>query len=161
MLTIVLLLLAAVAVVLFARLSFIGFRKRQNSVAQQMGLASSICEAAARDAFDVELDHSLDSLAKLDELIEQGFTGVLEVTDDTVYVLAAYYGQVLVHACGAEWQSANGQDAKPTLKIGSTLESISPFEMIERKLHAPQDTNLAAEARELMTKIESVNGNAN
>lgn len=161
MLTIVLLLLAAVAVVLFARLSFIGFRKRQNSVAEQMDLASRICEAAARDAFDVELDHSLDSLAKLDELIEQGFAGVLEVTDDTVYVLAAYFGQVLVHACGAEWQPASVQNSKPTLRIQSSQESVSPFEIIERKLRTPQDTKLAAEARELMTKIEPLHGNAN
>ncbi len=161
MLTIVLLLLATVAAVLLARLFFSGFRKRQLSVAEQMGLASRICIAAAADAFDVELDHSLDSLAKLDELIEQGFAGVLEVTDDTVYVLAAYFGQVLVHTCGAEWQAANGQDAKPTLKIGSILESISPFGMIERKLLAPQDTNLAAEVRELMMRTESAHVNAN
>src|ERR1035437_8953806 len=96
MLTIVLLLLAGLAVIAVGRLVIVAFRKRRDTTGDQMELASRICEAAARDAFAIELDHSLESLTTLDELIERGFASARELPDDTLLVLGAYLGQVLV-----------------------------------------------------------------
>ena len=153
MLTIVLLLLAGLAVIAVGRLVIIAFRKRRDTTGEQMELASRICEAAARDAFDIELDYSLESLAKLDELIEGGFASVPEVHEDTRLVLGAYLGQVLVHCCGAKWRAADQEHARATLVFPPSIQSISPFEMVERKLCAPLETSISAEAREFTVRV--------
>src|SRR5580658_160014 len=68
---------------LFAALALLPLALRSNGIARErrrhtrdeerMATGALICEAAARDAFGVELDHSVESIAMLDALISQGW----------------------------------------------------------------------------------------
>ncbi len=114
-----------------------------------MAVGSQICEAAARDAFHVELDHSRSSIAALDALMEDGWGNGnvgsddrLEEANDLTFVLAAYLGEVFVRDGTASWQSEKGASV---LYFRNLKRVAWPFELIEQKLREPREISLVKE----------------
>ncbi|MDP4199313.1 MAG: hypothetical protein Q8922_10615 [Bacteroidota bacterium] len=157
--TILLLLIAGFAFVAVVIFSSTAFGRRGTPTADRMDLAARICEASARDAFSIELDYSIESLPLLDNLIERGFASGSGATDDTKLVLAAYVGQVFVRAGKAIWQEAR-DDSNPRLLMRDNQEVVSPFEIINQKLQAPESINVAATVRGLISTMESSKNDA-
>ncbi len=126
-------------------------RREESALAERMALGASICIAAAREAFGVELDRSLDSLAAMDSLIADGWApssptnsaqgSELDSTGVT-FVLAAYLGTAFALHRAAEWRIENG---KPALYFRTVNESEYPLELIELKLREPVHVNLSKE----------------
>src|SRR5947209_3233335 len=101
MLLLALLLAAALIIAWSTRAWSSGFGRRADTMTERMSLAAKICEASARSAFNVELDHSLESLSVLDQTISNDFAAA--ISDDSVYVLGAYLGDVILRELGGRW----------------------------------------------------------
>jgi hypothetical protein len=123
--------------------------RQQTELDDRMALGSSICIAAARDAFGVELDRSLGSIPALDALISQGWNEAsLEETEsdgkpsDLTFVFASYLGTTVSKHTGARWRIENG---KTVLFFQEQNVSAFPFDLIERKLRDPERVHLGEE----------------
>ncbi len=123
-------------------------RRKQAKLDDRMETGADICRAAAREAFGVELDRSLASIAVLDDLIERGWrnrdpeTDAPKTNDDLSFIFAAYLGTVLARFAHAEW----GWDReKPALFFHGSKEPVPLFPLVERKLQDPEHTNLSLE----------------
>ena len=124
-------------------------RRQRTREIERMTIGAHICEATARDAFGVELDHSTDSIPMLDALITKGWSDGTGTTYDLptdnyepTFVLGSYLGNVFTHHEKAEWQWEN---AEPFLYFRNLKQRNSPFELIERKLSNPTEVNLEQE----------------
>ncbi|HEY3874491.1 MAG TPA: hypothetical protein VGM92_03365 [Candidatus Kapabacteria bacterium] len=56
-------------------------QRRRDAAEDRLETAGSICVAAARDAFGVELDHSLESIDTLDAMIVNGWPEAIDVKE--------------------------------------------------------------------------------
>ena len=123
--------------------------RRQAELDNRMTLGASICIAAAREAFGVELDRSLASIAALDALITQGWNdshpeleAPKEKPNDLTFVFAAYLGDTVIKHTHARWRIENGQ---AVLLFREANVSASPMDLIERKLRDPQNVHIEEE----------------
>ncbi len=118
-----------------------------------MSLGASICIAAEREAFQVELNRSVESISSLDTLIIHGWSSLLSPESpnnsafhgepkELIFVLSAYLGTIFVLHRAAEWRFENG---KPALFFRSIDQSEYPFELAELKLRDPERVNLSQE----------------
>lgn len=117
-----------------------------------MTIGADICEAAARDAFGVELDHSMESIALLNSLIINGWgvgTNPISGTNepsterfDPTFIFGAYLGEVFVRTGIAEWRWENSE---AFLYFRNSKRKNFPFDLIERKLREPNQIDLAEE----------------
>ena len=114
-----------------------------------MTIAAHICEAAARDAFGIELDHSTESIPLLDALITKGWSDVTDITNglsvdnyEPTFVLGSYLGNVFTHHENVEWRWESGE---AFLYFRNLRQRNSPFELIERKRMNPTHVNLEKE----------------
>ena len=135
MLLLALLLVAALIIAWSTRAWSSGFGRRADTVTERMSLAAKICIASARSAFNVELDRSLESLVTLDEIITKDFAD--EINDDSVYVLGAYLGDVILNERGGHWSRLNLQEKYPKLTLASG-EVFDPFDIVTAKMHFPE-----------------------
>jgi len=151
---------------LFIALAILPLALRSNRIARErrehtrdeerFATGALICEAAARDAFGVELDHSIESIAKLDALISQGWSGMDanspdELPDELSFTLASYLGDVFVRNSGARWRNSGyGWSLSfPKLEIVA-----DPFNLIDRKLSDPEHVHLHEDAALLIQELE-------
>ncbi|HYO58832.1 hypothetical protein [Archangium sp.] len=71
---------------------------------------AGLCVSAALEVEGVELDYSVDSLAKLDGIIENlrqdGVTS--DEVAETLFTFGCYVGEVFVRNAGGRWCSAEG-----------------------------------------------------
>jgi hypothetical protein len=114
---------------------------------ERMTISAKICEAAARDAFGVELDHSMESIILLDSLITNGWSKEPISAEDltkgnTPFIFAAYLGDVFVHHAKAQWQWNNDEGF---LYFQNLKRTALPFELIKQKLNEPSGVDLAKE----------------
>ena len=122
----------------------------------RMSTAAQICEAAMRDAFNIELDGSLDSLVQVDACIDHGLasdTPGMASPEETILVIAAYWGQVLVHPCSAHWVASPSAIGGYMLSMPSH-SLLSPFELVAKKLCAPWEVSLYDQARSVSGTLE-------
>ncbi|HET6402094.1 MAG TPA: hypothetical protein VFH95_11940 [Candidatus Kapabacteria bacterium] len=134
--------------------------RQQSELDDRMALGASICIAATREAFGVELDHSLDSIHTLDILISQGWSdSPAEQTEsngkpnDLTFVLASYLGTAISEHTGARWRIENG---KTVLFFQEHSVSAFPFDLIERKLRDPEQVHLEEEIERWGKPTENV-----
>lgn len=155
-------------------LAFRGSRVRQSqrelsALEERMALGASICIAAARQAFRVDLDQSIESLGVLDSLITSGWSSIprsesLNVSDagsdskEVTFVLAGYLGTAFVQNRAAIWRVENG---KPALYFRSVKESEYPLELIELKLKEPAQVSLVHETERWGLPPEPLASNGN
>jgi hypothetical protein len=135
MLLLALLLVAALIIAWSTRAWSSGFGRRADTVTERMSLAAKICEASARNAFHVELDHSIESLPTLDDVMKSGFAS--EIHDDSVYVLGAYLGDVIIREIGGRWSRLAANEKYPKLTLASG-EVFDPFDIVTAKMHFPE-----------------------
>ncbi len=127
-------------------------------VEREMDIAARICEAAARDAFGIELDHSLSSLALLDQMILQEWvlpgstTGMATATRRG---FAAYFGDVFVRSYSARWSIIGASTEEPRLEFPKCRVIVDPFALLQYKLQDPESVHLAELGDRLCTMIES------
>ncbi len=141
-------------------------RQRARDV-ERMAIAARICESAARGAFDVELDHSTESIERLDALItnqwsnrEETAAGTQETSTeqfDSPFILSAYVGDVFVRSGDAEWRWAQNETF---LYFRNSKRSVSPFELLERKLAHPEHLHLEEETSLWLNPIISQDSDA-
>ena len=120
--------------------------RRRNEAEQRLETAARICEAAARDAFHISLDHSIASIDWLDEMIDKGWmepNNAQGSTTDSPFAIGAYLGDVFVRHHLAVW---NWESGKTLLFFALSKRTVSPFELIEQKLREPFSVNLSAES---------------
>ena len=137
-------------------------RRRDDYSERRLELGARICEAAAKDAFGVDLDHTDESLTKLDELIADGWTGAdtiassAESQRDPLYVFASYVGDILVRHHQAEWRLSiiSSGTPWPSLYFKAADLTASPFEMVERKLHDPEHFKITEAVEHLLAEVE-------
>lgn len=134
--------------------------RQQAELDDRMALGASICIAAARDAFGIELDRSFDSIQMLDLLISQGWSDApVDPVEsggkptDLTFVLASYLGTVAAEHTGARWRIENGQTA---LFYQEQNMSAFPFDLIERKLNDPERVHLWEEIERWGKPTENV-----
>jgi len=120
-----------------------------------MKLASQICEAAARDAFHIELDYSIESLNALDAAIATNWTDVQGsgISSDTLTVFASYVGEIFVRRFGAEWKEVKAESAVPYLFFRDADLKASPFDLVEQKLAQPAAISLHSAAQSLLDEL--------
>jgi hypothetical protein len=116
---------------------------------RKMIIGAQICEAGAMDAFGIELDHSVESIAQLDLLITNGWahdpTSMPPQVKDLstlTFVFASYLGDVLVQHKNASWQLENEQ---AILYFRNLKRMAYPFELITQKLREPGEIDLVEE----------------
>jgi hypothetical protein len=151
---------------IFVALALLPLALRSNGVARErrehardeerFSTGALICEAAARDAFGVELDHSIESIAKLDELISQGWSQQAanpneEIPDELSFTLASYLGDVFVRNAGARWRHSNDGWSLSFPKLEIVAD---PFNLIERKLRDTEHVHLHDDAALLLQELE-------
>ena len=122
-------------------------RRRQAQAQDRFETAAQICEAAARDAFHITLDHSLRSIDQLDEMIDNGWSNVesQHLQNDTSFVMGAYLGDVFVRNQLAEWTASSQNMPRPFLYFPLSKKTVSPFDIIEQKLNGPSSIHLPSE----------------
>jgi hypothetical protein len=134
---------------------------------ERMTIGAEICEAAARDAFEVELDHTTQSIALLDTLITRAWGDGLNRTHasthleyNPAFVMSAYVGDVFVRAGNAEWRWESGE---PFIYFRNAKQTVSPFDLIDRKIMEPDKIQLQDEisAWLIPATIQHENANAN
>ncbi len=142
-------------------------RRQQARNMERMNIGAQICEAAARDAFEVELDHTTQSIAPLDTLITRGWGGGMDRTHASThleynhaFVMSAYVGDVFVRAGNAEWRWENGE---PFIYFRNAKQTVSPFDLIDRKIMEPNKIQLQDEISQWLSpaNIQHENANAN
>ena len=124
----------------------------------KMELGARVCRAAARNAFRVDLDHSDQSLPVLDEIMTTGWGHDAAHKDlaskDSVFTMASYLGDVLRRHHGAEWQLERTKHKLPYLYFKTSDLAASPFDIIEKKLEAPNTFSLAGATQRLLLEVE-------
>ena len=130
-----LLIAAALIIAWTTRVWSSGFGRRADTVAERLSLAAKICEASARSAFNVELDRSLESLHTLDEIVTKDVAS--EMSDDSVYVLGAYLGDVILREIGGRWSRLEANEKYPKLLLANG-EVFDPFDIVTAKMHFPE-----------------------
>ena len=124
-------------------------RQRKDQNERRMAIGAQICEASARDAFGVELDHSVESIVLLDSVIIRGWGDTPDIPDKRMtdsgtldFIFSAYLGDVFVRNEKAVWQWQNNE---AFLYFQNLRRTAMPFELIKRKLSDPNQVNLANE----------------
>ena len=155
--TSLLLLFAALALMSLAlRSTGLARERRQHSLDEaKMATGALICEAAARDAFGVELDHSIESIAKLDALISEGWSAqtadpITDASGEQSFVLSSYLGDVFVRHSGARWRA---DDTGWSLGFPKLNLIAEPFDLIARKLSDIENVSLQHESDLLLNEL--------
>jgi hypothetical protein len=142
-------------------------RRQKKRDTERMTIGAQICEAAARDAFEAELDHSIGSISPLDSLITLGWSNKTDVTNasmrggyDPTFAMGTYVGDLFVRVGNAEWIF---EDGTAFMYVRASKQKFFPFDLIQRKLWEPDRVNLQEEMAlwlNLATRQEDY-GNAN
>jgi hypothetical protein len=130
-------------------------RRERARDAERMAIGARICEAAARDAFGIELDHAVESIAELDALITTGWgNGAIGTEErqqtngfgsekyDLAFILASYLGDAFVRQGNAEWRWEKGEAC---IYFKKEKRISYPSILIEHKLHNPNQIHLQDE----------------
>ena len=129
-------------------------RERARDV-ERMVIGAKICESAAKDAFGIELDHSVKSIAQLDAMITNGWsddaigpdetnrTKTLESESyDLNFIFASYLGDTFVRHGDAVWQWEKGEAC---IYFKKEKHISNPFILIAHKLQNPKQIHLQDE----------------
>jgi hypothetical protein len=129
-----------------------------------MVIGAQICEAGAMDAFGIRLDHSIESIAKLDRLIANGWnnesTSAMPQMNDyntLTFVFASYLGDVFVQHKHASWQLEHEQ---AILYFRNLKRMAYPFELITQKMREPSEIDLMEETSNWLKPPIQEDGNA-
>jgi hypothetical protein len=139
-------------------------RRERTRDVEHMAIGAKICEAAARDAFGIELDHSVESIAQLDALISTGWGDATTGTKgtnaskadefDLAYIFASYLGNVFVRHENAEWRWDHGT---AFIYFRTLNQNAFPFDFIARKLKDPDRIHLQDETANWLTPLPKDN----
>ena len=123
-------------------------------IERRMDIAARMCEAAARDSFQIELDHTMESLTAFDQLLDTGWSSTRPMTEDTRYVIAAYFGDLFVRECGARWSAPRSGNGEPMLEFPKSRVKADPFAIIEYKVQLPDAVKLSTIGESLRALVE-------
>jgi hypothetical protein len=139
-------------------------RERVRDV-ERMTIGAKICEAAARDAFDIELDHSIESIVQLDAMITNGWGNDAIGTDETNqikifesesydlnFIFASYLGDTFVRHEHAVWQWEKGEAC---IYFKKEKHISYPFILIAHKLQNPKQIHLQDEIANWITSNDT------
>jgi hypothetical protein len=146
--------LALLFIVLRARPSA-RIRRLEEWEERKLEIAGNICRAAARNAFDVELDGSIASIDVLDHLIEGGWpqthsTEAIQQTEaneatatpdilslpDEQFVMGSYLGETIVRHLNGEWRVESELHRWPYVYFSRADLAVSPFELVQKKFES-------------------------
>jgi hypothetical protein len=150
-------------------------KKANRAIYADMTIAADVARASARQIFGIELDLSDKSIASLDKLIAQGWTEPMqegeltasqEVTEegeeerevdinDSFYVLAGYLGTVLAYNHNGAWKT-DDEHQLPYVYFKKYDYAVSPFNVIRKKLLAPQHFDLVAHYNNLLWELKQL-----
>jgi hypothetical protein len=151
-------------------------KKASRAIYADMTIAADVARASARQIFGVELDLTDKSIAALDNMITEGWTEpmqrrdlsavetpVSEETDeereldinDSFYVLAGYLGTVLAYNHNGAWKS-DDEHPLPYVYFKKYDYAVSPFNVIRKKLLAPQHFDLVAHYNNLLWELKQL-----
>lgn len=151
-------------------------KKASRAIYADMTIAADVARASARQVFGVELDLSDKSIAVLDKLIADGWTEPmlhreLATTEaplaednveeheidinDSFYVLAGYLGTVLAYNHNGAWKS-DDEHPLPYVYFRKYDYAVSPFNVIRKKLLAPQHFDLVAHYNNLLWELKQM-----
>jgi hypothetical protein len=148
-------------------------KKASRAIYADMTIAADVARATARQVFGVELDLSDKSIASLDKLITEGWqepmlhrelsTTESEPVDDeeekdvdindSFYVLAGYLGTVLAYNHNGAWKT-DDEHPLPYVYFRKFDYAVSPFNVIRKKLLAPQHFDLVAHYNNLLWELK-------
>ena len=148
MLLLLVIVLAAVILVTSGRVWSTAVVRRENNLLERLDIASRICEGVARSTCNIALDHTLESIPKLDELIEHNSTS--DWQQDVQYVIGAYLGETLRSDADAKWKLEKGH-SYPVLLLNANR--FDPFDLVLRKISAPNSVSIDREIRMLLSPI--------
>jgi hypothetical protein len=150
-------------------------KKASRAIYADMTIAADVARASARQVFGVELDLSDKSIVALDKLISEGWTEPMEHRElaagatslgeadeereidinDSFYVLAGYLGTVLAYNHSGAWKS-DDEHPLPYVYFKKFDYAVSPFNVIRKKLLAPQHFDLAAHYNNLLWELKQL-----
>lgn len=116
---------------------------------QTFSLAAQIAVTAANDVFHLSLDYSDRSVPILDEMIGKGWQRPQTEVSDTMFILAAYLGETLIHEHSAVWQFDQSRHPDPFLLFPNQTPA-SPFDLIKAKFAEPNSFDLAGSYNQLL-----------
>lgn len=126
------------------------------TLSEQMAADALDAMKLSRKFFVVELDYSLASLEKLEEMFDQwryalpgGDTP--ENVEKLVRVWGAYAGEVVRRSSGGEWVSDPGEHGKQ-LALRTATGDINPHDLIHRRLSGETKEVLADSLRRMKDK---------
>ena len=151
-------------------------KKATRAIYADMTIAADVARATARQIFGVELDLTDKSIQKLDQMIAQGWQEPArrhelvahEVTaeeaaeeerevdiNDSYYVLAGYLGTVLAYNHNGAWKT-DDEHPLPYVYFKQHDFAVSPFDVIRKKLLAPQHFDLVAHYNDLLWQLKQL-----
>jgi hypothetical protein len=147
-------------------------KKANRAIYADMTIAADVARASARQIFGIELDFSDKSIASLDKLIAQGWTEPMQQREltaidtggdddrevdinDSFYVLAGYLGTVLAYNHNGAWKT-DDEHQLPYIYFKKYDYAVSPFNVIRKKLLAPQHFDLVAHYNNLLWELKQL-----
>lgn len=150
-------------------------KKVSRAIYADMTIAADVARASARQVFGIELDLTDKSIASLDRLISQGWTEPMQrqeltahdaaVSDsehekeidinDSFYVLAGYFGTVLAYNHQGAWKT-DDEHPLPYVYFRKYDYAVSPFNVIRKKLLAPQHFDLVGHYNNLLWELKQL-----
>jgi hypothetical protein len=150
-------------------------KKASRAIYADMTIAADVARASARQVFGIELDLSDKSIASLDKLITEGWqepmlqrelsaTESESINDeedkdvdinDSYYVLAGYLGTVLAYNHNGAWKT-DDEHPLPYVYFKKFDYAVSPFNVIRKKLLAPQHFDLVAHYNNLLWELKQL-----
>lgn len=150
-------------------------KKASRAIYADMTIAADVARASARQVFGMELDLTDKSINVLDKLITEGWhepmaNGELDHDEapfrenedekdvdinDSFYVLAGYLGTVLAYNHGGTWKS-DDEHPLPYVYFRKYDYAVSPFNVIRKKLLAPQHFDLVAHYNNLLWELKQL-----
>jgi hypothetical protein len=150
-------------------------KKASRAIYADMTIAADVARASARQVFGIELDLSDNSIAALDKLITEGWqepmlqrelsaTESESINDDeekdvdindSFYVLAGYLGTVLAYNHNGAWKT-DDEHPLPYVYFKKFDYAVSPFNVIRKKLLAPQHFDLVSHYNNLLWELKQL-----
>lgn len=147
---------------------------------EDMEIVADVARTTAWQVFNIDLDLSDKSIEQLDMMIANGWkepmtAQELEVTDDsgspgteaieaveeldindTFYAISGYVGTVLATNHNGEWRT-DDEHPLPYIYFKKFDYAVSPFDLVRRKLSAPQHFSLRTEYQNVLWELDQKN----
>jgi hypothetical protein len=151
-------------------------KKASRAIYADMTIAADVARASARQVFGVDLDLSDKSIAALDKMISEGWMEPMQQRDlsvidvplsddsdeekeidvnDSFYVLAGYLGTVLAYNHNGAWKT-DDEHPLPYVYFKKYDYAVSPFNVIRKKLLAPQHFDLVSHYNNLLWELKQL-----